>query len=100
MLLDSVKVKGSPLAFLVNSASTENVGSLKILAYKILKKNTKREVGIGTAPPYFEPASDDKRDAEIANTARYLNNEWVLNAAIKGEFESSHRLLLLQVLKT
>ena len=36
MLLDSVKVKGSPLAFLVNSASTENVGSLKILAHSML----------------------------------------------------------------
>ncbi len=74
-----------PLGFKVE----RNLAFAHNLAYKILKKNTKREVGIGTAPPYFEPASDDKRDAEIANTARYLNNEWVLNAAIKGEFDNS-----------
>ncbi|MGC8618320.1 MAG: family 1 glycosylhydrolase [Thermoplasmata archaeon] len=58
------------------------------LAYRILKK-TGREVGIGTAPPYFEPATDSKEDLEIANTARYLNNEWILNATIRGEFDNS-----------
>ncbi len=58
------------------------------LAYKILKKNTTRETGIGTAPPYFEPATDDARDRDVAETARYLNNEWVLNAAINGEFDN------------
>jgi beta-galactosidase len=57
------------------------------LAYKILKK-TGREVGIGTAPPYFEPATNDPRDREIADTARYLNNGWILDAAIKGEFDN------------
>jgi len=59
------------------------------LAYRILKKNTRREVGIGTAPPHFEPATNDPKDIEIANTARYLNNGWILNATINGEFDNN-----------
>ncbi|MEM3192356.1 MAG: glycoside hydrolase family 1 protein [Candidatus Parvarchaeota archaeon] len=59
------------------------------LAYRILKKNTGREVGIGTAPPYFEPATHNPEDVQIAETARYLNNEWIMNAALKGEFDNS-----------
>jgi beta-galactosidase len=74
-----------PLTFKVE----RNLAFAHNLAYKILKKNTNRETGIGTAPPYFEPAGDDKKDAEMAETARYLNNEWILNAAIKGEFDNN-----------
>lgn len=59
------------------------------LAYRILKKNTGREVGIGTAPPYFEPASRDEKAREMTETARYLYNEWILNAAVNGEFDNS-----------
>ncbi len=73
-----------PLGFRVE----RNLAFAHNLAFKILKKNTGRETGIGTAPPYFEPVSNDPKDVEIANTARYLNNEWILNAAIRGEFDN------------
>jgi len=78
-------INNVPLGFRVE----RNLAFAHNLAYKILKKFTGREVGIGTAPPYFEPATDSPRDVEIANTARYLNNEWILNAAIKGEFDNN-----------
>jgi len=58
------------------------------LAYSIFKKNTKIMVGIGTAPQYFQPYSESKEDIEMAETIRYLNNEWILNATLKGEFDN------------
>lgn len=74
-----------PLGFKVE----RNLAFAHNLAYKILKSNTGRETGIGTSPPYFEPKSQDPRDLEIANTARYLNNEWILNAAVEGKFDNN-----------
>jgi beta-galactosidase len=73
-----------PLAFQVE----RNLAFAHNLAYRTLKKNTDRPVGIGTSPPYFEPAGEDRRDAEMADTARYMNNEWILNAIVNGEFDN------------
>jgi beta-galactosidase len=74
-----------PLAFRVerNLAFAHNLG------FRTLKKYTGKEVGIGTAPPYFEPVTGGEKDREVANTARYLNNEWILNAALRGEFDNN-----------
>ncbi len=74
-----------PLAFKVE----RNLAFAHNLAYKVLKKYTKKQVGIGTAPPYFEPKSSSNEDRDAANTARYLNNEWILNAAILGKFDNN-----------
>ncbi len=73
-----------PMGFRVE----RNLAFAHNLAFKILKKNTGRQTGIGTAPPHFEPVSNDPKDVEVANTARYLSNEWILNAAINGEFDN------------
>ena len=74
-----------PMAFKVE----RNLAFAHNMAYKILKKNTGREIGIGSAPQFFEPKSSDPRDVEMAETARYLNNEWILNASVNGEFDNN-----------
>ena len=74
-----------PMGFLAE----RNMAFAHNLAYHILKKHTGREVGIGTAPPYFVPTTQSDRDKEMADTARYLYNEWIMNAAVKGEFDNS-----------
>lgn len=57
------------------------------VAYAMIKKNTGNPVGIGISPPHFEPADTSPESRKITDRARYLNNEWILNAAVLGEFD-------------
>ena len=72
-----------PLTFQVE----RNLALAHNLAYRELKKGG-REVGIGTAPPYFEAGNDDPKTIEVKEMARYISNEWILNAAVLGKFDN------------
>ena len=62
-----------------------NLAYAHTVAYKNIKiACPSSPVGIGCAPPCFSPASDNVYDSNAAEYARYLNNEWFLNAALSG----------------
>ncbi|MVT13397.1 MAG: family 1 glycosylhydrolase [Euryarchaeota archaeon] len=55
------------------------------LAYRGIKEFAKETpVGVGTAPQYFEPLSQDDETIHFVKYLRYLNNEWYLNGVNFG----------------
>ena len=66
----------------------KNLAYAHTVAYKSIKRHCPElPVGIGTAPPYFTPADDSLASSRAADYARYLNNEWILNASLYGNFD-------------
>lgn len=57
------------------------------IAYKNLKRNTGKEVGFAIAPAYYMPGDDQPMTMEVLQRVRYLHNEWILNAAVLGQFD-------------
>jgi beta-galactosidase len=64
------------------------------VAYKSIKRiNRNSEVGVGTAPQYFEPADDSPESKKLVRYISYLNNEWFLNAVNFGIFDNNIDML-------
>ncbi len=63
----------------------KNLSLAHSVAYRIMKKEDKgKEVGIGFAFQYFEPATAGERDKKATEFVRYMSNEWILNLIVKG----------------
>lgn len=83
--------------------ATKNLAMAHALAYEQLKKwdaksSTKfgsAYVGVVVNPQVYEP-HDPKRswDVEAARSTDYIQNEWYLNAALRGEYDMNFNMLI------
>ncbi len=58
------------------------------VAYSRIKSNSGSPVGIGISPPWFEAADSRPETTGVAELARYMNSEWMLNALVSGLFDN------------